>query len=99
LHRGATGGCVDGKSATHAPGNAGLATAAVAVDRSANGSGQPHDRAGHAVASGRGDSTGGSTWPGSGFGATDHCRGGAQAGTFSSAAELAAWVGTCPGKE
>ena len=24
---------------------------------------------------------------------------GAQAGTFSSAAELAAWVGTCPGKE
>src|SRR5215469_5229569 len=75
MHGGATGRCVDGKSATHAPGNAGLTTAAVAVDRSANGSGQPHDRAGHAVASGRGDSTGGSTWPGSGFGATDHRRG------------------------
>src|SRR5262249_17327872 len=75
LHGGATGGCFDGKSATHAPGNAGLTTAAAAVDRSADGSAQRHDRAGHEVASGRGDPTGGSTWLGRGFGATDHRRG------------------------
>src|SRR5215472_10496027 len=81
MHRGATGGCVDGKSATHAPGNAGLTTAAVAVDRSANGTAQPHDRAGHELASGRCDSTGGSTWAGSGFRATDH-RGGRGAGQY-----------------
>jgi transposase len=58
-----------------APGNASLTTAAAAVDRSANGSAQPHDRAGHEVASGRRDPTGGSTWPPSGFSATDHRRG------------------------
>src|SRR5215471_13405398 len=75
MHGGATGGCFDGKSTTYASGNAGLTTAAIAVDRSANGAAQPHDRAGHEVASGRGDPTGGSAWPGSGFGATDHCRG------------------------
>src|SRR5215469_16642036 len=75
MHGRATNRCFDGKSATHAPGNAGLTTAAVGVDRSANGSDQPHDRAGHEVASGRGGSTGGSTWPGSGFSATDHRRG------------------------
>src|ERR1035438_9552024 len=75
MHRGATGRCSDGKSATHAPGNAGFTTAAAAVDRSANGSAQWHDRAGHEVASGRRDPTGGSTWTGIGFGATDHRRG------------------------
>src|SRR5207249_12157097 len=75
-HGGTTGGCFDGKSATHAPGNAGLTTSAVTVDRSANGSAQQHDRAGHEVAPGRRDPTGGSTWPGSGFSATDHRRGG-----------------------
>src|SRR5215467_5455772 len=64
-----------GSSATHAPGNAGLTTAAVAVARSANGSAQRHDRAGHEVASGRRDPVGGSTWLGSGFSATDHRRG------------------------
>src|SRR5215831_6708955 len=75
MHRGATRRCFDGTSATHASGNAGLTTTAAAVDRSANGSAQRHDRAGHEVASGRRDPTGGSTWPGSGFGATDHRRG------------------------
>src|SRR5215470_6042514 len=75
MHGGATGGCFDGKSATHAPGNAGPTTGAVAVDRSANGSAEPHDRTGYEVASGRRDPTGGSTWARSGFGATDHRRG------------------------
>src|SRR5215470_20109619 len=81
MHGGATGGCVDGKSATHAPGNAGLTTAAVAVDRSADGTAQSNDRAGHEIAPGRCHSTGGSSWPGSGFGATDH-RGGRGAGRY-----------------
>src|SRR5262249_3801651 len=75
MHRGATRRCFDGTSATHASGNAGLTTTADAVDRSENVSAQRHDRAGHEVASGRRDPTGGSTWPGSGFGATDHGRG------------------------
>src|SRR5215475_1202974 len=69
------GRCFNGKSATPTPGNAGLTTAAVAVDRSAHGSARGHDCAGHEVASGRRDPTGASTWPGSGFGATDHRRG------------------------
>ena len=53
-----------------------LQLAAIAVDRSANGSAQQHDRRSHEAASRRRDSTGGSTWSGSGFCATNNRRGG-----------------------
>src|SRR5215472_2354781 len=72
MHGGATGRCFDGKSATHASGNAGLATTAAAVDRSANCPAQRPDRAGHEAASGRGDPTGRGARFGSGFGTADH---------------------------
>src|SRR5262249_17086785 len=72
MHGGATRRCFDGKSATHASGNAGLTTTAAAVDRSANCPAQPPDRAGHEAASGCRDPTGrGARW-GSGFGKPVH---------------------------
>jgi transposase len=61
------------KSAAHASGRAGVTTGAAAADRHANRQAQRHDRAGHEGASRGGDAPGGSTWIGSGFGATDHC--------------------------
>src|SRR5215469_14657095 len=99
MHGGATGGCFDGKSATHAPGNAGLTTAAVAVNRSANGSAQPHDRAGHEVASGRCNPTSGSTRAGSGFGATDHCRGRSAGQYILFGGGVDGLGGNCPGRD
>ena len=55
--------------------NAGAATGAAAADRWANREAQRPDRAGHEAASRRCDSTGGSPGSGSGFCATNHCRG------------------------
>src|ERR1035438_8799629 len=69
MHREATGGCSDGKSAAHAPGNASVTTGAAAVDRYANRPAQRPDRAGHEAAPRGRDPIGGSTWIGSGFGA------------------------------
>jgi len=40
VHRGATGGCIDGKSTARAWGNVGFAARAAAINRSANGSTQ-----------------------------------------------------------
>src|ERR1700687_5458234 len=81
MHGGATGRCLDGKSAARAWGDVGLATTATAVDRSANGRAQPPDRAGHEVTSRCCDPTGGSTWFGSGFGAANN-RGGGRSGQY-----------------
>src|SRR4029077_15995414 len=69
VQRGATGRCVDGKTATHTAGNAGAPTGAAAVDRYADGQTQRHDRAGDEAASRGGDPLGGSARAGSGFGA------------------------------
>jgi hypothetical protein len=49
-----------------------VTTGAAAVDRHANRQAQRQDRAGREAASRGGDALGGSTWIGSGFGATDH---------------------------
>ena len=99
MHGGATGGCFDGKSAAHAPGNAKVAVGAATVDRSTNGRAQQHDRAGHEVAPRRRDPTGGSARIGGDSAQQIIAEVGAQASTFPSAAELTSWVGTCPGKE
>ena len=63
------------ESPARAWGNVSFAVAAAAVDRSANGAAQQHDRGSHETASRRCDSTGGSTRSGSGFCATNHRRG------------------------
>src|SRR5437667_12841053 len=81
MHRGATGGCFDGESATHAPDNAGLTAPAAAIDRSTNRPTQRPNRAGHEAASRGGDATGGSTRTGSRFGAADH-RGSGRPGQY-----------------
>src|SRR6267154_5022996 len=81
MYGGATGRCFDGKSAARAWGDVGFATTATAVDRSANGRTQPPNRAGHEVPSRRRDPTGGSTWFGSGFCATNN-RGSGRSGQY-----------------
>ena len=99
MHRGATGGCFDGESATHAPDNAGLTAPAAAIDRSTNRPTQRPNRAGHEAASRGGDATGVSTRTGSRFGAADH-RGSGPAGQHVPlGGGLTSWVGTCPGKD
>src|SRR5215469_18792494 len=57
------------RAAADAPGNAEAATGAAAVDRQANRGAQRLDRAGDETASRGGDSPGGSSRLGSGFGA------------------------------
>src|SRR5215467_14069091 len=75
MHRGAIAGGVDGKLAAHAPGNAGAAVGATAVNRYANRQAQTPNRASHEAASRGSDAPGRSAWLGSGFSTADHCRG------------------------
>jgi transposase len=99
VYGGATGGCVDGKSAAHAPGNARITAGTAAADRQANRQAQRPDRASHEAASRGGDATGGV--PGLGVDSAQQiiAEVGVQASTFPSAAKFASWVGTCPGKD
>jgi len=74
VHRGTTCRCFDGKRTARASGDVGFATRTAAVDRSANGATQPHDRGSHEGAARRRDSTGRSTRFGRRFCATNHRR-------------------------
>jgi transposase len=74
VHRGAIGGCLDGQLAAHAPGNAGVAVGAAAVNRYPNRQAQQPDRASHEATSRGRDALSGSARFRSGFGTADHCR-------------------------
>jgi len=99
LHGGATGGCFDGKSATHASGIAGLQLQRLQLlDQQMA---QLNLMIAQAMKSHQDAVIRLAEVPGLGVDSAQQiiAEVGAEASTFSSAAELTSWVGTCPGKE